>query len=104
MHTIVLPTDAPDGRRDRLGTREAFARLDVAVSAVVATLRPNLLHRDPVEQVAEMLMAVALPAPSDPRGAAHHACTSDGCIVNVTSDAAETDTHDLLREKSSPES
>jgi NAD(P)-dependent dehydrogenase (short-subunit alcohol dehydrogenase family) len=91
-----LPVDADDFRQVEGAVQqvhELFGAIDVAVSSVAASYRPELLHNTPIEDVAAILNRQALPPMYLTRAVLPiMQAQGGGSIINVASDAAKVAT------------
>ncbi len=73
--------------------RDALGSIDVLVSSVTGTYRPELLHRTPIADIAAILLGQALPPMLLTRAVLPiMAGQGGGSIVNIASDAAKVAT------------
>jgi NAD(P)-dependent dehydrogenase (short-subunit alcohol dehydrogenase family) len=91
-----LSVDADDFNQISKAVEEAHARLgsiDVAVSSVAASYRPELLHNTPIEDMSAILIGQALPPMYLTRAVLPFMQEQGGgSIINVASDAAKVAT------------
>jgi 2-hydroxycyclohexanecarboxyl-CoA dehydrogenase len=91
-----VPLDATDPDRVQAAVAEAHAALgtiDVMVSSVTGHYRPELLHRTPYDDIAGILMTMALPPMLLTRAVLPiMAEQGGGSIVTIASDAAKVAT------------
>lgn len=93
---LFLPTDASDPNQVQAAvdrTHEALGAIDVLVSSVTGTYRPELLHRTPASDLAPILLGQALPPMLLTRAVLPVMQEQGGgSIVNIASDAAKVAT------------
>jgi NAD(P)-dependent dehydrogenase (short-subunit alcohol dehydrogenase family) len=91
-----IPADADDLAQVEASVRaahEALGTIDVLVSSMTSTYRPELLHRTPLEDIAGILTRQALPPMHLTRAVLPiMQAQRGGSIVNVASDAAKVAT------------
>jgi 2-hydroxycyclohexanecarboxyl-CoA dehydrogenase len=91
-----VPTDAGDVGQVQAAVEQvhgAFGAIDVLVSSVTGTYRPELLHRTPPEDLAGILLTQALPPMLLTRAVLPIMQEQGGgSIVNIASDAAKVAT------------
>lgn len=92
-HVVFVAADACDAGQVQAAIAEAHQALgtiDVLVSSVTGTYRPELLHRTPMADIAAILLAQALPPMHLTRAVLPiMAEQGGGSIVNIASDAAK---------------
>jgi len=93
---VFVAADACDADRTQAAVtaaHEALGTLDVLVSSVTGTYRPELLHRIPMTDIASILLTQALPPMLLTRAVLPvMAAQGGGSIVNIASDAAKVAT------------
>lgn len=93
---VFVPTDAGDPARveQAIATaHDTLGGIDVLVSSVTGSYRPELLHRIPITDLAGILTAQALPPMLLTRAVLPYLrAQGGGSIVNIASDAAKVPT------------
>ena len=93
---LFVPADASDAGRlpaAVAAVHEKFGQIDVAISSVTGSYRPELLHRIPMEDLATIVLRQALPPMLLTRAVLPLMQEQGGgSIVNIASDAAKVPT------------
>lgn len=93
---VFMPTDAADASRveQAIATaHDTLGGIDVVVSSVTDTYRPELLHRTPTTDLSNILLGQALPPMLLTRAALPYLREQGGgSIINIASDAAKVPT------------